>query len=151
MANEEIVLSEQLHRYLQKYAESTELTAPTFHVTKGSNVGDNFVGVIYRVRIESTENGKTSSVHLILKTASSNISSRLLQPRKLYQREIFFYREVAPTFKKILKKHGEIADLFPAMYDASDEYGNEVILIATSNESTKRNACAKNGSRARLT
>lgn len=127
MTSEEITLDTQIHHYLETYAESLELTDFTLHVTRGSGDGDNFIGLIYKVKIKGVKNGETKSIHLILKTMSSLESNGFFKPRNFFLREISFYREILPTFKKTLAKHGETIDFFPTFYDAiNDESDNQV-------------------------
>lgn len=128
MADDEIILNEQLYNHLKIYAESIKLTAPKFHITRGSNKGDNYVGLVYCIKVEGVESGNAKIIHLILKAVPTNGPDRdLMQSRKMFQREIFFYREVLPTFKAALKDRGGIINRFPTMYSANDESGKEVI------------------------
>lgn len=126
MAEEEIALDKQLLDYLRTYARNINLEVSQFYVTRACNKGDNFVGLVYRVKIEGIENGKPKSIHVIIKTPRTDMSHEFLQTINLYKREIFFYREVLPIFKDTLKKHGGIADLFPTFYGANEEPGKEV-------------------------
>lgn len=129
MADEEIALNKRLHDYLQIYVKNIKLTVPKFHITKGTNKGDNYVGLIYRVTIEGIENGETKNIELILKTMPTSDSFVSIRVTKMFQREIFFYREVLPIFKKTLKEYSEIVYRFPTLYYANDEPGKEVIVL----------------------
>jgi len=133
MTDEKIVSDERLYDYLRTYAKTTKLSDPKFHITEGCNKGDNYVGLIYRVTIESIENGEVKKVQLILKTTKTSFNQVLTSNTltKLFQREIFFYREVLPIFKETLKEYGENIDRFPILYDVNDESGKEVILRFT--------------------
>lgn len=126
MAEKEIVLDKQLLDYLQTYVKSINLEAPEFHVTRACNKGDNFAGLVYCVRIEGIESGKSKSIHVILKTPCLESQNHMQCMSLFHKREIFFYREVLPIFKETLKKHGGIADLFPTFHDANEEPGKEV-------------------------
>ncbi|XP_014487869.1 PREDICTED: uncharacterized protein LOC106751483 [Dinoponera quadriceps] len=129
MAEEKIVLDEQLLDYLRTYVRDLNLKDPEFYITKACNKGDNFVGLVYRVKIEGIENGKAKSVHVILKTPRLDTSTDVTQSINLYEREIFFYQEILPIFKETLKKHGGIADLFPTFYGANNEPGKEILIL----------------------
>lgn len=142
MTGEEVALNEHLHHYLQTYVKSLKLTDPTFRVIRGSNKGDNFLGIIYRVTIQGVENGELKSKHLVLKTMSSH-TSVFVKPRQLYLREIFFYGQVLPIFKEGLKEHDGIANFFPAFYGANDEPENEVTLASTSTNEYYDEICEK--------
>lgn len=126
MAEENIVLDKQLLDYLRTYVRDINLEDPEFYVTRACNKGDNFVGLVYRVRIDGIENGMAKSIHVILKTPRFDVSKNLVQHINLYEREIFFYREILPIFKETLEKCGGIVDLFPTFYGANEEPGKEV-------------------------
>ncbi|XP_011143872.1 uncharacterized protein LOC105185799 isoform X4 [Harpegnathos saltator] len=128
MAEENIILDKHLLEYLQTYVRNINLEAPTFYVTRACKKGDNFVGLVYNVRIEGIENDKIKNINVILKTPVC-LSHNLVQSVSLYKREIFFYREILPLFKETLKKHGGIADLFPTFYDAHEEPKKEVLVL----------------------
>lgn len=135
MADEKIVSDERLHNYLRTYAKTINLTNPKFLITEGSNVGDNYVSLVYRVTIEGMENGEVKKIQLILKTTRSYDTGEVLSSSKvtkLFHREMFFYQEVWPIFKETLKGRGGIVvDRFPVLYDVNVDPGKEVILWFT--------------------
>jgi len=130
MANDEILLKERLHNYLEAYIKKAKLPASKFSITNGSNKGDNYVGLIYRVTMENSENGEIKKKRFIIKTTRiiPIVLSESLKLSRLFQRETFFYQEVLPTFRETLKEHG-IIERFPIFYDADNESGKEVIII----------------------
>ncbi|TGZ51452.1 Uncharacterized protein DBV15_02200 [Temnothorax longispinosus] len=77
MADEKTVSDERLLGYLHAYAKTIELTAPKFRIIEGTSKGDNYVGLIYRVTIESIENGEVKKIELILKTTQINADALL--------------------------------------------------------------------------
>lgn len=130
MTNEEISLNKRLHDYLKMYVKNTKLTVPKFHITKGTNKGDNYVGLIYRITIEGIENGEIKNIELILKTRPTSDLFPSIRITKMFQREVFFYQKVLPIFKKTLKEYSEIVYRFPTLYYANDdEPGKEVIIL----------------------
>lgn len=135
MADEKIVSDERLYDYLRTYAKSIKLTAPKFRIIEGSNKGDNYVSLVYRVTIEGTEDGiEAKRIELILKTTRNYDSDKVLSSSRvtvMFQRETFFYQEVLPIFKETLKKCGGMRNRFPILYDAANEPGKEVILRFT--------------------
>jgi len=141
MADEKIVSNERLHDYLRTYVKTLKLTNPKFVITEGSNVGDNYVSLVCRVTIEGMENGEVKKIELILKTTRSYDTKDVLSSSKvtkLFEREMFFYREVWPIFKETLKERGGIVDRFPVLYDVNVDPGKEVILRFTA---AKRDPC----------
>lgn len=131
MADEKIVSDERLYDYLRTYAKTIKLLAPKFHITEGTNAGDNYVSLVCRVTIEGVaEDGEDKEIQLILKTTRTLDTSEVLSSSRvtnMFQREMFFYKEVLPIFKETLKDRGGIIDRFPILYDVSDESGKEVI------------------------
>lgn len=130
MADKQIALNERLNDYLQMYVKNTKLIVPKFHITESANKTDNYVGLIYYVTIEGIENGETKNIKLILKITrppDSFVSSEIT--KIMFQREILFYQEILPIFKKTLKGHGEIVYRFPTLCYANDEPGKEVLML----------------------
>lgn len=139
---EKIVSDERLHDYLRTYVKTNvKLTAPKFRIIEGTNKGDNYVSLIYRVTIEGMENGEDKKIQLILKTTRMYADEEILtnsKVTKMFQHEMLFYREVLPIFKRTLKGRGGIVDRFPVLYDVNDESGKEVIVRFTA---AKRDPC----------
>ncbi|KYN09891.1 PREDICTED: uncharacterized protein LOC108769389 [Trachymyrmex cornetzi] len=133
MADEKIVSDERLYDYLRTYAKSIKLSAPKFHITEGTNKGDNYVSLVCRGTIEGiTEDGENKKIQLILKTTRTLDTGEILSSSSvtnLFQREMFFYTEVLPIFKETLKDRGEIIDRFPILYNVSDESGKEILIL----------------------
>jgi len=131
MANDEIILKERLHNYLEKYVKKAKLTSPKFSITNASNKGDNYIGLVYRITIENSENDEIKKKRFIIKTRRITLMpGKSIQFSKLFQRESFFYQEVLPAFRETLKEHCGIIERFPIFYDAENENGKEVITIA---------------------
>ncbi|KYQ59526.1 hypothetical protein ALC60_01511 [Trachymyrmex zeteki] len=133
MADEKIVSDERLYDYLRTYAKTIKLLAPKFHITEGTNAGDNYVSLVCRVTIEGVaEDGEDKEIQLILKTTRTLDTSEVLSSSRvtnMFQREMFFYKEVLPIFKETLKDRGGIIDRFPILYDVSDESGKEILML----------------------
>jgi hypothetical protein len=131
MANGEILLKERLHNYIEAYIKKAKLTVSKFSITNGSNKGDNYVGLIYRVTMENNENGEIKKKQFIIKTARITLVmlGKTLEYSRMYQREIFFYQEVLSTFRETLKEQCGIIERFPIFYDADNESGKEVITV----------------------
>ncbi|XP_012054241.1 PREDICTED: uncharacterized protein LOC105617285 [Atta cephalotes] len=133
MADEKIVSDERLYDYLRTYAKSIKLLAPKFHITEGTNKGDNYVSLVCRVTIEGiAEDGEDKKIQLILKTTRTLDTSEILSSSNvtnMFQREMFFYKEVLPIFKETLKDRGGIIDRFPILYNVSDESGKEILML----------------------
>lgn len=130
MADEKIVSDERLHDYLRTYVKTIKLSAPKFRIVEGTNKGDNYVSLVYRVAIEGIENGEVKKIQLILKTTQTYHADEFLtssRVTRMFQREMLFYQEILPLFKETLKKRGGIVDRFPALCDVNDESGKEVI------------------------
>lgn len=136
MADEEVFSNEELQDYLRTYVmKNTKMTSPKFHITRASKEGDNYVGLVYRVTIEGTENGEAKSVVVILKTRRFNKmwDDATNQFTNLFQREIYFYQTILPIFQKIVKEHGKIVDCSPSLYCARSEVGKEILILENLN------------------
>ncbi|KYM98291.1 PREDICTED: uncharacterized protein LOC108777664 [Cyphomyrmex costatus] len=133
MASEKIVSDERLYDYLRTYTKSIKLSAPKFHITEGTNKGDNYVSLVCRATIEGiAEDGEDEKIQLILKTTRTLDTDEMLTSSRvtdMFQRELFFYKEVLPIFKETLKDRGGIIDRFPILYDVSEESNKEILML----------------------
>ncbi|XP_011702312.1 PREDICTED: uncharacterized protein LOC105458579 [Wasmannia auropunctata] len=133
MAGKKIVSDERLYDYLRTYAKTIKMPVPKIRITEATNKGDNYVSVVYRATIEGIQGGEVKKIQLILKTTSQTYDSNEFlnsnRVTKLFQREIFFYREVLPIFKQTFWEHGGTIDRFPILHDVNDESGKEILLL----------------------
>ncbi|XP_011641211.1 uncharacterized protein LOC105429745 [Pogonomyrmex barbatus] len=129
---ERTVSDERLNAYLRTYVKITGLTDPKFRVIEATNKGDNYVSLVYRVAIEGTENqGEAKKIDLILKTTRTYSDEVLTNSSvtRMFQREMFFYQEILPIFERTMREHGEVLERFPALCDAYDESGKEMLML----------------------
>ncbi|XP_020280808.1 uncharacterized protein LOC109853286 [Pseudomyrmex gracilis] len=133
MADEKEVFSiKEVQDYLQTYVlKNTELTSPKFHITKGSEEGDNYIGIVYRVTIEGVENGKTKKIELFVKTRRNMNEWGDIKDKssRLFEREIQFYQEILSIFQETVKKHGGNIVRFPFFYGASVELDKQLLIF----------------------
>ncbi|CAG9770979.1 unnamed protein product [Ceutorhynchus assimilis] len=73
-------------------------------VEQGSNKGDNYLGNIFLITVK--ENDENLKKCFILKCAESNEEVRKQMPiHDAYEREVFLYQTVLPTFEEFQKKY----------------------------------------------
>ncbi|XP_020280711.1 uncharacterized protein LOC109853230 [Pseudomyrmex gracilis] len=133
MANGKEVLSiKEMQDYLRTYVlKNTKITSPKFYITNGSNNGDNYVGIVYRVTIEGIENSEAKNIELIVKTRRKMNEWGDIKDRssRLFQREIQFYQEIVSIFREAVKNHGGNIVRFPFFYGANIEFGKELLIF----------------------
>ncbi|CAH1101893.1 unnamed protein product [Psylliodes chrysocephalus] len=95
---------------------------------KGSEKGDNFLGILTLITLDNGEN----KLELILKSAQQKDTFRKVAPiRRAYLREIYLYENVFVVFKKYQDDHN-IADTFDCyakIYESSTVEENECLIL----------------------
>lgn len=74
--------------------------------TAGSNKGDNYLGVVYRIRVKCKVDGSLK-MSVILKSAPQHSARRnQFYVHEIYEREFTFYSEIIPLYKKFQEEKG---------------------------------------------
>lgn len=74
--------------------------------TAGSNKGDNYLGIVYRIRVKSKVDGSLK-LSLVLKSAPQGSERRdQFHVHDLFEREFLFYDEIFPLYKKFQEEKG---------------------------------------------
>lgn len=77
----------------------------------GSNVGDNFMGIMLRISIDGQRNGTVDSQSLMLKMPPQSAARRKqFNSAQLFERETLMYRDVLPMFVRFQEDKGLVAD-----------------------------------------
>ncbi|XP_031627330.1 uncharacterized protein LOC116343427 [Contarinia nasturtii] len=104
-------------------------------VSSASKEGENnFVGVVYRVSFNKTDDTNSSS-KLIVKVAPQNVTRRTqFRSRNLFLQEIYMYNEVLPSFRQFEGSKGvtAAADCFseyPKCFKTIDDEPSECVLL----------------------
>lgn len=122
---------EILEQEIERFAKEKNIKNPKFHFSNASKDGDNFLGSLYRVRIESEENGEeTREMNLIFKCLPISGEFRhLLRTENLFLSEINFYDTRFPLFRKLLEKYDMTMDEVPEYYGCRNLPGNKIIIM----------------------
>lgn len=134
-------LSKEIDSILNEIAKSENFLNYEINYFDNEEKGNGFMSDITRVqiignKINSTNN--TSSVKdqlsLVLKASFSNSLDReLFKSDTAFEREIFFYNEIAPAFLQFQREHGltenDIFKAYPKCYKAIFDLQNELFLI----------------------
>lgn len=84
------------------------------HIVKyasGSNVGDNFMGIMLKINIEGQRNGAFDSQSLMLKMPPQSAARRKqFNSPHLFERETLVYRDILPMFVRFQEDKGLVAD-----------------------------------------
>ncbi|XP_034250726.1 uncharacterized protein LOC117651089 [Thrips palmi] len=91
---------------LEDIAKRKGFRKPRYAVSAGSQAGDNYLGVLYRVVV--TEDGEDEpGLRLIFKAMPPSATRRKqMRLPVCFDREIFMYREVLPAFARFLADKG---------------------------------------------
>ncbi|XP_046745949.1 uncharacterized protein LOC124411107 [Diprion similis] len=122
--------SEYLQEYLGRIVEKLGIKGPKFCITSGSKVGDNYVGVVHRVKIEGLRNKLPVEIPTIFKISPTDeIIREVLQVKHLFSREHEFYSEIVPVFKKFLQAHHKTLENVPKCYFSTNIEYKEAICM----------------------
>ncbi|XP_051158161.1 uncharacterized protein LOC127279683 [Leptopilina boulardi] len=123
-------LPETLEIEIKCFAKEKNILNPKFYFSNASKDGDNFLGCLYRVRIESEENGETTEMNLIFKCLPISGEMRhLLRTENLFLSEITFYELRFPMFVKLLEKYEMTMTEVPRYYGCRNSPGNKIIIM----------------------
>lgn len=123
----QIHVTDYMENCLDKVALAQGFKNYIIKVVHGSNVGEGFVGLIFKVTINEEKSDK--SLNLILKTLPANRYRRIqFGSTDLFRREVFVYNEFLPEVVKFqneknISKHLGFCE-FPKVYYA--EYNEEI-------------------------
>lgn len=118
-----------LLKHLRNYYDDEKLTIQHFQVNSATAKGENYASSIYRVTIELTDGHQnTKSLNLILKTAlAGEFAFDTLSQYNVYDKEIDFYKRIAPQIKNLAKKLNESDQLLPETFGVCEV--NKTILF----------------------
>lgn len=122
------VIRDGLDQVLRKLLGSDDIDVK---IESGSNKGDNFIGIVYRV--SGTANGST--INVILKVAPRTEARReAFSSRVLFLREIKMYDEVLPMFRRFQESRGICVDKsgfheYPKCYKTIDSDVDETVIL----------------------
>lgn len=127
----EVKVTGRLLQHLEKFVQNQKLLNAKVCITEGSNLGDNYMGVIYRATIHGTRNGEPLTIRAIGKCVPGEGSAVKITglSRVMFLREIYFYQQVLPIFRQILLEYGIRPEYFPELYVASEEEGDETLIL----------------------
>ncbi|KAI4495775.1 hypothetical protein M0802_008398 [Mischocyttarus mexicanus] len=145
-----------MEEYLQSVAKKESLLNPSFMITPAVEIGENFVGDVYRATIEGTTDGELKRIHLIAKCApldSRRESNKILiledlKYKNYYMRELkhLDYPHARLTLRYIARFHAysfairdkkpQIFKTFQSIKEPIFYVGNPLTIDAESNEYT---------------
>ncbi|CAH1101897.1 unnamed protein product [Psylliodes chrysocephalus] len=123
-----VELNEVQKCLIDKIAKENGFNNYELKTNKGSEKGDNFLGILTTVTIK---NGK-DKLDLILKSAHQNEAFRKAAPlRSAYLREIYLYENVFNEFKKYQENHNvaDIFDNYAKIYGSSIVEESECLIL----------------------
>ncbi|KAJ8884353.1 hypothetical protein PR048_016210 [Dryococelus australis] len=125
-------LGGNLRAIVEGIARSERFSDFSLEVTQASAKGDNYLGLILRVRISGRRDGKDlDSMSVIVKREQENEEQRAVV-MVFFSNEAFMYGEVLPAFQKLQKEVGVLEDEAfsgTARWFASDESDSTVRLV----------------------
>ncbi|KAG7196968.1 hypothetical protein KM043_000233 [Ampulex compressa] len=121
---------DRTRKWLERLIQSSRLTNPEVKITEACKPGDNHVGVVHRVELRDTTSGQVRRIRYILKSLPSKKAQwQLACIDKMFQREIYFYKDILPTLENLTREHGRVVQRIPRLYDCADAPGEEFLLL----------------------
>lgn len=134
-----ITLPQFLVPILNRIVEKEGFVEFKTDVGSGSNIGDNFAGELLRVVVSGRQKQKNgleidAKLNLLCKMAPANAQRRKeFMTNVLFEREAFFYNELAPAFIRFQQEKGlpdaDQFKAFPKCYEAVHDPENEIYVI----------------------
>lgn len=128
-------LPEYVLDILSGIATADGLSGYIIELSAGSNIGDNFMGLIHRAILRGLRNGMPAELHLIIKLSTENEARRKQFPMDMvFKREVLMYNKILPLFEKFQRDRGvsneEAFTSFPKCYAAvADEQKSQFVVI----------------------
>lgn len=116
-------------------------------ITNGTtDKADGYLGDIFFITAAGkTKNGKNETIDLVIKASKDSITLREQTPvRESFEKEIFIYDRVLPSFKKLQEEKGAsgLLDYIPLCY-ATKVVDNSEILVLEDLKSQNYSTCDK--------
>lgn len=120
-------LSQKQLQSVKKIAEELGFQNYNVEINKGSDKGENFLGVIKAVNIKDD----TKTLGLILKSSLLGDVRKELPIENAFQREIILYEKVFPTLEKIQDEYSieKKFDFVPKMYGFCKDVNEEFLIL----------------------
>lgn len=131
-------ISQQVFSILKEIAENENFITYRINLSNGSEKGDGLLSEITNVQISGQRKTEKCEINdelnLVCKVAFSDKSQReQFKCDIVFEREIYFYNEIAPVFMKFQKERGltenEIFNAFPKCYKAVYDPEREIFVI----------------------
>lgn len=122
---------ELLKTLIEKIAKNESIQNHTSKITLGSENGDGFVGILYKIIIEGIKNGKNCIINLVAKMPPlSQIRREQFNSIPLFEREVLLYNEILPDFTKFQKERNineedgfyNIPKCYAAVHDIENDF-----------------------------
>jgi len=97
---EEIVTDDVLQQIIKGY--NPELSLVSWQAQPGSNIGDNYMSIMYSVELvleNKKKNGAQENLQVMLKTIPRNVfRAEMINEMKAFQKEALVYQQIFPVF-----------------------------------------------------
>lgn len=130
MTDSEIIsLEPNIQNCLENIAKDEKLSDYTINVSKGTNSGDNYLSLIFKIDIKGIKNEKNHEVNLICKCAPKVKEYReFTDVEKYFKKEEYVYQQLFPIYenfqkeKNIKKPFNSIAKYYASSLTEFEEY-----------------------------
>ncbi|XP_051169346.1 uncharacterized protein LOC127286798 [Leptopilina boulardi] len=128
MFNQE--LPDFLQNQVEFFLKDKNLSNLKFHFSNACNNGENYLGSLYRVKINGEKNGENKELHLIIKCVPTDEKLRtLLRAPEMFHNEIAFYEERLPIINNLMKEFNLEYNDFPAYYGGCKTPKQEILIL----------------------
>lgn len=101
------MLPEYVLKILNKIAHELGFTNYKFESKSGSNIGDNFSGILLSITLSGTRNETVETIHLMCKMPPTNENRRkTFKSDLLFERELYMYNTLLPQFAEFQREKG---------------------------------------------
>ena len=130
MSTSSIKAPDFLQQHLERFAKENNFKNAKFQISNASKDGDNYLGSLYRVKMEGEENCANTEINFIIKCIPQDEELRIvLRATSIYLNEIAFYEERFPIFMKLLKEYNIESNDVPGYHGGCKSPGKEVIIL----------------------
>ena len=121
---------QDLQVHISRFIKQENLSDTKIQISGNNEDVHNYLGRIFKVKIDGKKDGKNRNFNLIFKCVLSD--KNLIKASKLaniYLHEIFFYEERLPILKNLLSEYGLAINNIPICHGSCKIPGDEVSLL----------------------
>ncbi|XP_043468130.1 uncharacterized protein LOC122502248 [Leptopilina heterotoma] len=121
---------DSLQKQVECLLKDRNLSNLKFNFSNACKDGENYLGSVYRVKVNGEKNGEHEELNLIIKCIPADEELRvLIRSADIFINETAFYEERLPLINNLLKEYNLRYEDCPAYYGACKTHKKEILIL----------------------